>query len=201
MASCAPSPMRKPAWMMRVYPPARSAKRGAISSNSFFVAAGVSRYDAAWRRVCSESRLPRVIIRSTSGRVALARLMVVVMRSRSMTLVTRLRSVARRCAGLRPSFDPELRCRIASLAGLQADILLCCRRGGLAGKRRPDDAPVLIEFHAQRQTHAGQDFLDFVERFSPEVLGLQHFVLGFLNQLANRLDVGVLQAIVGAHRQ
>ena len=35
-----------------------------------------------------------------------ARVTVVVMRSFSMTLVTRLRSVARRCAGWRPSFDP-----------------------------------------------------------------------------------------------
>jgi hypothetical protein len=37
---------------------------------------------------------------------------VVVIRPCSNKLVTRFRSVARRCDGLRPSFDPELRCRI-----------------------------------------------------------------------------------------
>jgi hypothetical protein len=36
----------------------------------------------------------------------------VVIRPCSNKLVTRFRSVARRCDGLRPSFDPELRCRI-----------------------------------------------------------------------------------------
>src|SRR5487761_1843776 len=44
-----------------------------------------------------------------------ARAMVVVMRSRSMTLVTRLRSTARRCAGCFPSLLPDTRCRM--LAG------------------------------------------------------------------------------------
>ena len=65
----------------------------------FLVAPGVIRYEAAWRRACSVSRLPSVIICSTSGLAALARVTVVVMRSFSITLVTRLRSVARRCAG------------------------------------------------------------------------------------------------------
>jgi hypothetical protein len=53
-----------------------------------------------------------VIIFSATGRVAFARVSVVVIRPCSNKLVTRLRSVARRCDGLRPSFDPELRCRI-----------------------------------------------------------------------------------------
>ena len=65
----------------------------------FLVAPGVIRYEAAWRRACSVSRLPSVIICSTSGLAALARVSVVVMRSFSITFVTRLRSVARRCAG------------------------------------------------------------------------------------------------------
>src|SRR5260370_417132 len=47
--------------MMRVYPPARSANRGAISSNNFRVATGVSRKAATCLRVCRESPLPNVI--------------------------------------------------------------------------------------------------------------------------------------------
>src|SRR3954454_24821971 len=69
-------------------------------------------YEAAWRRDCNVSRLPRVIIFSATRRAALARVSVVVMRPCSNRLVTRFRSVARRCQGLRPSLEPDLRCRI-----------------------------------------------------------------------------------------
>src|SRR5260370_417131 len=72
--------------MMRVYPPARSANRGAISSNNFRVATAVSRKAATCRPVCRESPLPSVIMPSTNGRAALPRRIVVVMRSFSMTL-------------------------------------------------------------------------------------------------------------------
>jgi hypothetical protein len=53
-----------------------------------------------------------VMIFSATGRVAFARVRVVVIRPCSNKFVTRFRSVARRCEGFRPSFDPELRCRI-----------------------------------------------------------------------------------------
>src|SRR6266852_3408565 len=56
------------------------------------------------------------MIFSATGRVALARVRVVVMRPCSNRLVTRLRKVARRCHGLRPSFDPDFKCRMASLS-------------------------------------------------------------------------------------
>src|SRR5712692_1105284 len=114
IATRAPSPTRHPAATIRVYPPERSAKRGAISLNSFLVASGVIRKPAAWRRAWSVSRLPSVMTRSTSGRAAFARASVVVTRSRSMTLVTRFRRVARRWAGLRPSLKPYLRCRMVA---------------------------------------------------------------------------------------
>src|SRR5271154_258044 len=52
------------------------------------------------------------MIFSATGRAALARVSVVVMRPCSNKFVTRLRSVARRCHGLRPSFDPDFKCRI-----------------------------------------------------------------------------------------
>src|SRR5262249_40270740 len=83
-----------------------------MSLKSFLVTAGVMMYDAAWRRDCSVSRLPSVMIFSATGRAAFARVIVVVMRPCSSRLVTRFRSVARRCHGLRPSFDPDFRCRI-----------------------------------------------------------------------------------------
>src|SRR6267154_4312711 len=84
---------------------------------------------------------------------------------------------------------------------LKADVLFRCRRGSLAWERRPDDAAVLIELHAQREAHLHQYILDLVERFAAEVLGLQHFVFALLDELADGLDVGVLQAVVGAHGQ
>src|SRR5450432_2041421 len=82
---------------------------------------------------------------------------------------------------------------------LQAEIFLRGSEGGLAGERRPDDAAVLIELHAQREAHLHQYIFDFVERFAAEVFGLEHFVFALLDQLANGLDVGVLEAIVRTH--
>ena len=73
------------------------------------------------------------------------------------------------------------------------------RRRGLARERRPDDAAVLVELHAEAQAHLVQDVLDLVERLAAEILGLEHFGFGLLHELAQVLDVGVLQAIVGAH--
>ena len=98
----------------------RSANFGAMSEKSFCVTCGVVRYAAAWRRDCSVSRLPSVMIFSATGRAAFARVSVVVMRPCSRRFVTRLRSVARRCHGLRPSFDPDLRCRISPVSFLPA---------------------------------------------------------------------------------
>src|SRR5258708_17171687 len=82
---------------------------------------------------------------------------------------------------------------------LQADGFVRGWRGGLARQRRPDDAAVLVELHAQAEAHLHQYILDLVERFPAEVLGLQHFVFALLHELADGLDVGVLQAVVAAH--
>src|ERR1700686_2949828 len=171
-----------------------------MSANSFLVAPGVMRYAAAWWRVCRVARLPSVIICSTSGLAALARVSVVVMRSFSITLVTRFRRVARRCAGWRPSLENELRCRMSGFfARLEARGFLRRWRRGLAGERRPDDAAMLIELHAQTQAHLVQDFLNFIERLAAEVFRLQHLVFALLNQFPDGLDIRVLQAIVGTH--
>src|SRR5262245_18847170 len=101
------------------------------------------------------------------------------MRSRSNKAVARLRSSAIRWGVIRPSLRYPTRCLMES--GLRL-------------------GPV-VELHAERQPHAGEDLLDLVERLAPEVLGLEHLRLGLLDQLADRPDVGVLQAVVRAHRQ
>src|SRR4029453_265790 len=59
----------------------------------------------------------------------------------------------------------------------------------------------LIDPHAEAQPHRVQDFLDLVQALPAEVLGLQHLALGLLNQLTNRPDVRVLQAVVGPDRE
>ena len=46
-----------------------------------------------------------------------------------------------------------------------------------------------------------ENFLDLVQRLAAEVLGLQHFGFGLLHQLADGLDIRVLQAVVAAHRK
>src|SRR5208283_1051709 len=70
---------------------------------------------------------------------------------------------------------------------------------GLARERRPDDAAVFVELHAQAEAHLHQYILDLVERFAAEVFGLQHFVFALLDKFSDGLDVGVLQAVVTAH--
>src|SRR5215470_14840321 len=166
---------------------------------------------------------------SATGRAALARVKVVVMRPCSNRFVTRLRNVARRCHGLRSSFEPDVRCRISvfsvsSLQGerrsgkskfplpltllgtpnrlgfgalrgprpphfklLQAEVFFGGWRCRLARKRRPDDAAVLIELHAQCEAHLYENFLDLIEGLAAKVFGLEHFIFALLHQFANGL--------------
>src|SRR5439155_3810450 len=81
---------------------------------------------------------------------------------------------------------------------LQAEVFFGGWSSGLAGERRPDDAAVLIELHTQGQAHLDEDFLDLVEGLAAKVFGLEHFVFALLHQLANGLNVRVLEAVVGA---
>src|SRR6267154_4127754 len=82
---------------------------------------------------------------------------------------------------------------------LQPNLLFGSGCGGLARERWPDDAAVLVKLHAQREAHLHQYIFDLVERLAAEVFGLQHFIFALLDELANGLDIGVLQAVVGAH--
>src|SRR6516165_7178730 len=82
---------------------------------------------------------------------------------------------------------------------LQSNRFVAAGRRGLTRKRRPDDAAVLVELHAQAETHLHQYVLDLVERLAAEVLGLQHFVLALLHELADGLDISVLQAVIASY--
>src|SRR5215469_1317452 len=75
------------------------------------------------------------------------------------------------------------------------------RRGGKNRGRSRNRVAIFIDLHAERKTHLSKDFLDLVEALAAEVLGLQHLGLGLLDQLADGRDVGVLQAVVAAHRK
>src|SRR5438067_9581477 len=59
----------------------------------------------------------------------------------------------------------------------------------------------VLELHAERQPHLVEELLDLVERLAAEVLRLEHFLLALLHELADVLDVGVLQAVGRADRQ
>src|ERR1700759_516216 len=75
-----------------------------------------------------------------------------------------------------------------------------CRSGKNRGRTR-NRVAVLVDLHAERETHLSKDFLDLVEALAAEVLRLQHLGFGLLDQLADRRDVGILQAVVAAHRK
>ena len=59
----------------------------------------------------------------------------------------------------------------------------------------------MIDFHAQLEPHFLENLFDLVERFVTEVFGSKHLLLALLNQLADIFDIGVLQAVLRAHRK
>ena len=58
-----------------------------------------------------------------------------------------------------------------------------------------------LDIHAEVQAHAGQHFLDLVQRLAAEVRGAQHLGFGLLDQVADVDDVVVLQAVGRTDRQ
>src|SRR5947207_9731524 len=87
--------------------------------------------------------------------------------------------MARRCAVVRPSFRPAR---------------LCCMVSSASAGRR-------LELHAEREPLLAKDLLDLVQALPAEVLGLEHVLLGLLDELAKRADAGVLQAVRAPHRK
>src|SRR3989442_11423484 len=59
----------------------------------------------------------------------------------------------------------------------------------------------VLEPHAEREPHLVEELLDLVQRLAAEVLGLEHLLLALLHQLADVLDVRVLEAVGRAHRE
>src|SRR5919197_622601 len=65
------------------------------------------------------------------------------------------------------------------------------------GRRLALGRPVL-QLHSQGEPHLREDLLDLLQRLAAEVLRLQHLGLGLLDEIADGLDVGVLEAVRGA---
>src|SRR5262249_51370995 len=89
--------------------------------------------------------------------------------------------------------------------------LLSCRpvphgSGGLTLARQATAVELVaarevLRPHAESEPHLVQDLLDLVQRLATEVLGLEHLLLGLLDELAEITDVGVLEAVRGAHAE
>src|SRR5437868_8601545 len=133
----------------------------------------------AWRRACRSPRLPNVTSFSTIGRSSLALGSVVSICSCLISAADMLANIALRWLAVRLSFRLVLPWRISYSLGARP------RRGSRL-------VMVFVAFgqivdvlwrpvrnvHAQMETHLRQNFLDFVERFAPEIGGAQHLGLG-----------------------
>src|SRR4051794_38289139 len=102
------SPLRGPILVIRVYPPGRSAKRGAISVNSSCTTDLSRTVLRTSRRLCRSPRLALVISFSATGRSTRALVSVVVIRPCSNSWVARLATISRWCDGLPPRRGPFL---------------------------------------------------------------------------------------------
>src|ERR1700722_11417164 len=133
------------------------------------------RAESAWRRAWRSPRLARVISFSSSGLTALALASVVLIRSCSMTSLERFASSALRCAGSRLSL-----CRLRwwrMSAGSSASVL------------------------AQAQPASLERLDDLVDRLLAKVGDRIELRLGLRDQIADGLDAGALEAVVGTHAQ
>src|SRR5512140_3641287 len=176
-------------------------------SNSLRVASGSKTYESTCRRADRSPRLANVIMRSATRRASFALATVVSIRSCRKSDVTRLRSSARRCSCVRESFRNETRWRMVRQSLRRVIVQVGRGRGGgrlgrafAHGARR---APRIVSgyVHAQSEAQVGQHVLDLLERLAAEVAVLQHLGLALLHQVADRLDVGLLETVRRAHRQ
>src|SRR5216117_1735123 len=120
---------------------------------------------AARRRACSVPCLPRVITRSPQRRSSFALSSVVRTTSCSSSAVTRLRNSARRCAGVRPSFTPATRWRMAS-----GGLLLALQPPAVELVARRE----ILQLQAEREPHLVKNLLDLVQGLPAEVLRFEH---------------------------
>src|SRR5580658_2228070 len=151
--------------------------------------------------------------RSATRRSSFALASVVSILSCRTRFAVKLRSMARLLLVFRSNFRPAFLWRMSGSSLLQPGL----------GRARPQcDAPFarmrglslsllslppfdhlrpVVDLHSEREPHVRKDFLDLFEALAAEVLGLQHVLLGALNQLADEGDVGVLQAVGGSNRE
>src|SRR6185295_4331214 len=155
---------------------------------------------------------------STKGLNSFAFGSVVTMRS-SRALIketARLRSIDVRCSLVRPSLRCAFWCRMTlkdpsypysfrlCAAGcncllLVVDIGKVAEIGAVATPGSGDWISLFVKFHPKVQTHAVQDFLNFVQRLLAEILGSQHLAFAALYQITNRSDIRILETVVRAH--
>src|SRR5580765_7033505 len=152
----------------------------------------------ASRRACSVPAFAFVISFSTKGRSSLAFASVVSIAPCSMSDDARLRMSASFCSLVRRSERPALRCRI--------DLLLHVvgRRGGGPARRRspikdPHAFTVLFVPHPEIQSLALEKIGDLLERLLAEILDLQNLVLRLPDEIAERVDVRVLERVDRSH--
>src|SRR4029077_6698165 len=134
---------------------------------------------SAWRRACRSPRLASVISFSTSGLTALALAWLVWIRSCSISCFERFESSASRWAASRLSLLRFFLCRTESSAPALSSRSVC------------------LKVQA-----AGVQGLDhFLDRLLTEVRDRIQFRARLAHQVADGLDAGALEAVVGAHAQ
>src|SRR3954454_15233689 len=97
--------------------------RGATSAKSWCTISCERSSESTCRRACRSPRRPSVIIFSAYGFTALAFAWVVRMRPCSISEHARFAYSARRCAESRPSFLPDIPCRMALLQASAAAVV------------------------------------------------------------------------------
>src|SRR3989338_7333937 len=169
-------------------------------------------YPAAWRRAWRSPRFASVIISSMTEIAALALASVVSIRSCLRALVVSARSPAFRGSGGRAGgwlffwcrfllFPPSPVGRVSRYGegwgeGAHPGEGAFFARAGLFGVR---GLLVLVLGHREAERLEALD--DFISRLLAKVLDVHQLALGLLEQVADGVDVGALQAVVGAHRQ
>src|SRR4051812_1648699 len=219
------SPLRGPSLVIRVYPPGRSAKVGAISVNSACTTDLSRMVLRTSRRLCRLCTLPSsaflalVISFSATGRSTRALASVVVILPCSNSAVARFETISRWWAGLPPRRAPFLGVGIASLSFLLGRTRYRGRsidgeRGGSVllvlhkrvvvvvavrrqGGRRVEAGRAVLE----GQAHLDQLRLDLVDRLRTEVADVEQVLLRARDQLTHGVDALTLEAVVGANRQ
>src|SRR5208283_3573038 len=135
------------------------------------------------RRLCTESSFERVISFSAKRLTSTALALVVTMRSCSKRTVIMLRMVAFLWAGIMLSLLNPILCFIA--------LFLLHGQLEVVSESR-------VVRHAQAEVPFLELVLDLLQRFLPEIPRLRDIVFRLAREVADRLYIGVLQAVRAA---